>query len=123
MHRSALDESYTKSAFGPIPDTEEINLALAVVSMRKVLPGNVLRYQGVDLTPHCADGQIYLPRGIEVVVIHALDCSLHLSLSDKLWPLYEAGTTPIKRPPVSARGGLYEQRRYEYLIKKYRQAA
>jgi len=106
--RFALNSDHCANAFGLKPSGEELNLGLAVVSTRKVLSGNVVRFEGKDLQPWCKTGQVYLPKGFEVVVVKAYDSSLFISVGDKVWPLYDVYTKPkeVAHSEIEGRLGL-----------------
>ena len=121
--RFALSSACLESAFGPKPTPSEINLALARIIERKVLSGCVISYKGKKYIPACKNGQVYLPKGTSVLVIKAFDDSFLLSLDNNLWPLVCADKK-VKIPKITIpEGRLYEERRYRFLIKKYREAA
>jgi transposase len=121
--RFALCHSHLENAFGPRPTEEEITLALAKVSERKVLSGCIISYQNQKYMPIGESGQVYLPKGTEILVIESYDRRLLMSLDNMLWPLMLAGkpVPAIKPKPIVST--LYEERRYRYLIKRYREAA
>jgi len=119
----ALDHRELDSAFGPIPSDEEINISLALVSERKVLSGCIVSYNNQKYLPVCDKGQVYLPLGSEVLIIKAFDDRLFLSFDKHLWPLVSA-EKPVKVEQLDLpEGRLYEEKRYRYLIKRFREAA
>lgn len=86
--RFALPIHSTKSVFETQPNSEKINLTLAVLSSRKIDNGSCLKYHNNYYLPVDAKGcAVYHRKGTSVMVIKAFDGELYSCIGEQVYGL------------------------------------
>lgn len=86
--RFALPVDSIKSVFETQPDTEKINLTLAVLSSRKIDNGSCLKYHNDYYLPVDANGHaVHHRKGTSVMVINAFNNELYSCIGEQVYAL------------------------------------
>lgn len=86
--RFALPINNSKSVFETQPNSQKINLTLAVLSSRKIDNGSCLKYHNNYYLPTDQYGfPVYYPKGTSALIIKAFDGSLYSSIGEDVYSL------------------------------------
>lgn len=86
--RFALPINHTKSVFETQPDSDKINLTLAVLSSRKIDNGSYLKYHNDYYLPVDGNGHaVHHRKGTSVMVIKAFDENLYCCIGEQVYAL------------------------------------
>jgi transposase len=129
----ALPVNSTKSVFEKQPDTEKINLTLAILTSRKVDSGHCVKFNKTYYKPIDSNGYpVYYRKGTSGMVIQAFDGSMFFCVDEKVYALdaipehcrisKNFDITPVEEKPkkryVPAMSHPWKQASFERYLKK-----